>query len=60
MTNIKYTWWYIKIISEISSSEYVSQLSVWFAKFQYVIAVAIALEKKNGGEKNRGQGCSVH
>ncbi|MCK4398661.1 MAG: transposase [Methanophagales archaeon] len=48
MTNIKYPWWYIKIISEISSAEDVSQLSVWFAKFQYVIAVAIALEKKNG------------
>ncbi len=48
MTNIKYPWWYIKIISEVSSAEDVSQLSVWFAKFQYVIAVAIALGKKNG------------
>jgi hypothetical protein len=36
MTNIEYPWWYIKIISEISSAEDVSQLSVWSAKFQYV------------------------
>jgi hypothetical protein len=49
MTNIEYPWWYIKIISEISSAEDVSQLSVWFAKFQYVIAVAIGFEKKKGG-----------
>jgi hypothetical protein len=47
MTNIEYPWWYIKII--FSSAEDVSQLSVWFAKFQYVIAVAIAFEKKKGG-----------
>ncbi len=47
---MEYLWWYIKIkiISAIGSAEDVSQLSVWFAKFQYVIAVAIVWEKKNG------------
>ncbi len=38
---MEYPWWYIKIISAIGSVEDVSQLSVWLAKFQYVIAVAI-------------------
>ncbi len=53
MTNIKYPWWYIKIkiISAIGSVEDVSQLSMWLAKFQYVIAVAIVWEKKNGEVK---------
>jgi len=47
---MEYPWWYIKIISAIGSVEDVSQLSMWFAKFQYVIAVAIVWEKKNGGK----------
>ncbi len=47
---MEYPWWYIKIkiISAIGSVEDVSQLSMWLAKFQYVIAVAIVWEKKNG------------
>lgn len=45
-----YPWWYIKIISEISSAGDISHLSVLFAKLQYVIAIALAWGKKNGGE----------
>ncbi len=45
---MEYPWWYIKIISAIGSVEDVSQLSMWLAKFQYVIVVAIVWEKKNG------------
>ena len=45
-----YPWWYIKIISEISSAGDINHLSVLFAKLQYVIAIALAWEKKNGGK----------
>jgi len=47
---IKCATWYKNILSEIGSVEDVSQLSVWFAKLQYVIAVAIVWEKKKGGK----------
>ena len=44
-----YPWRYIKIISEISAAGDISHLSVLLAKLQYVIAIALAWGKKNGG-----------
>jgi hypothetical protein len=46
---IECTTWYKTILSEIDAVADIRQLSVWLAKLQYVIAVAIAWEKKNGG-----------
>jgi len=46
---IECTTWYKTILSEIGDVTDISQLSVWLAKLQYVTAVAIAWEKKNGG-----------